>query len=261
MATKKKVELTEEELEEIRNYNGERRIKFFFFTELLGSCPSDPEVYREYIASKEPNSPTIEEEASMLPTEEVIEKGRTVFLRRKSGSDAGKPCIASYTILGFQKEKSKYLKNETNTSLKFKDFTNYKQKIDGNYAIDLPFITLNIPEGEELGICERPLRAETAKGARVALSSSESCPPGTTCEFNINIFAKEFMKYAMACFHKGFWNGMCQWRSGGKGRFLFEAYDSEGNMLDGNTKKYVGCTSEDKDWSNKFNQFLDRYRI
>lgn len=256
--TKKAVEAatTEETVE----FQAGKIVKLFFFTELLGSCPADKEIYSKYIAKNRLDAPTVQDELQMLPEEEVIEQGTTCFLIRTRGKDKGKPCLASYTILGFMKEKTKYRRQETGSG--FDKFTNYKSKIDGNFFIDKPFITLNLPEGEDLGICQRPLRAETAQGPRVALASSLTCPPGTTCEFQLNINNKEFNKYAIGCLEKGFENGTGQWRSSQqKGRFLFEIYDIDGNYLDGNTKEKVGCLSTDADWDDNWVDFLDEYRL
>ena len=255
MATKKNVSTT---TEEAVDFTAAKKIKIWFFTELLGSLPANPEIYTEYIASKALDAPTVQDELSMLPQEEVVNKGTTVFLVRTKGKDAGKVCLASYCLLGFFKEKTKYLRQETGSG--FDKFTNYKGKIDGNFAIDKPFITLEIPEGTELGTCQRPLRAETAAGPRVAIASSQSCPPGTSMEFELNIFNRDFNKYAYKCLEKGFWNGMCQWRSGGKGRFIFEVWDGD-KIVAGNTKDKVGCTSDDTNWKEYFEEFLEEYAL
>ena len=74
------------------------------------------------------------------------------------------------------------------------------------------------------------------------------------------IIDKEFNKYAYACLEKGFWNGMCQWRSGGKGRFVFEVWDDD-KIVAGNTKERVGCDSTSPKWDEYFEDFLDEYRL
>ena len=249
---------TEETTEAKVDFTTAKRVKIWFFTELLGSLPKDPEIYVKYIASKALDAPSVQDELSMLPQDEVIEKGTTVFLVRTRGKDKGKVCLASYCWLGFFKEKTKFLRQETGSG--FDKFSNYKSKIDGNFAIDKPFITLELPEGTELGTCQRPLRAETAQGPRVAIAASQSCPPGTTMEYELNIFNKDFNKYAYACLEKGYWNGMCQWRSGGKGRFVFEVWDGD-KIVAGNTKERVGCDSTSPKWNEYFEDFLDEYRL
>ena len=260
MARTKKTAATEEATEEKVAFQPQKKIKLFFFTEILGSCPADKEIYSKYIAKNRLDAPTIQDELQMVPEEEVIEQGTTCFLVRTHGKDKGKPCLASYTILGFMKEKTKFLRQEPGNG--FDKFTNYKSKIDGNFNIDKPFITLHLPEGEEMGICQRPLRAETAQGPRVALASSLTCPPGTTCEFELYINNKEFNKYAIGCLKKGFLSGTGQWRSSQqKGRFLFEIYDADGMYIDGNTKEHVGCLSTDANWEEMWNDFLDEYRL
>lgn len=59
----------------------------------------------------------------------------------------------------------------------------YKKVIDGLIFVQPRKIVLDIPG--EITICERPLRAQTAQGERVALSRSEEAPAGTTCEFTV----------------------------------------------------------------------------
>ena len=49
--------------------------------------------------------------------------------------------------------------------------------------LDNRFLCQNLP-------LERPLRAQTAQGERVALARSDTCPPGTSLEFNLWIIGK-----------------------------------------------------------------------
>lgn len=83
---------TEETTEAKVDFTVAKKVKIWFFTELLGSLPKDPEIYVKYIASKALDAPSVQDELSMLPQDEVIEKGTTVFLVRTRGKDKGR-CV------------------------------------------------------------------------------------------------------------------------------------------------------------------------
>ena len=80
-------------------------------------------------------------------------------------------------------------------------------------------IKLQIPEGGKIGSCQRPLRASTAQGERVALANSESCPAGTVVEFTIMTMVDDLMKNIIEWLDYGQLNGIGQWHNSGKGRF------------------------------------------
>lgn len=231
-------------------------VKVYFVEELLGSCPSQKDIYAEYIAGKGPNAKKIEEEIAALGEEAVEKKGTTVFLRRKDGT----PTLSNHTWLGYFKEKVKYLRQKDDSPCK--KFTAYKGKIDGNFMILENFTDLTLPEGGEISVLQRPLRGDTAQGPIVSLASSECAPAGTSCEFTLAIDAKEFVKYAIECFDKGIFNGTGQWRSGGKGRFLYEVRDPEtGEITECNTKEYLGVTSDDEGFLEALNTFIEERKL
>lgn len=75
----------------------------------------------------------------------------------------------------------------------------------------------------KMGVCTRPLRAETAQGPRVALAASETVPPGTTFQFHMVVLGD----YANTdlldkVFATLITRGMAQWRSSGKGTVKIE---------------------------------------
>lgn len=83
-------------------------------------------------------------------------------------------------------------------------------------------IVLQLPDGAEIGNCQRPLRASTAQGERVALANSESCPAGTIIEFTIMCMVDELMNNVIEWLDYGKLNGIGQWHNSGKGRFEWE---------------------------------------
>ena len=65
----------------------------------------------------------------------------------------------------------------------------FKRFVDNHIFVHPRRIYFDMPNGKELEVCTRPLRAETQKGPRVALSHSEEVPAGTS--FEIEIVAEE----------------------------------------------------------------------
>ena len=103
----------------------------------------------------------------------------------------------------------------------------YKKIIDGNIFVTERRVPIVIPDGGEMGVCQRPLRAQTARGERVSLASSETVPAGSTLEFGILCMndadaatVKEWLAYGKI-------RGLCQWRNSGKGTFTCEVVSEE----------------------------------
>lgn len=189
----------------------EMKVRLTFMEEILGTANSDKEIHAEFIASKAPNAPSREEEVASLGVEEVIAKGKTVFSRSKDGQ----PILWDYQIKGFFKNAAKafwYVGGKSK-------LTAYKAKIDNLVFIRERQIVLQIPDGADVGDCQRPLRAQTAQGERVALANSESCPEGTVIEFTIMVMADELMNHIIEWLDYGKLNGIGQWHNSGKGRF------------------------------------------
>lgn len=187
------------------------RVRLTIREEILGTLPGDKEVYRNYIATKAPDKSTVEDEIESI--EELYEKGITVFPRNKEG----KICVYDYLIKGFFKNACSALRDADNTlSSKLKA---YKKKIDNLVFIDERMIELKY-EGE-VGFCERPLRASTAQGERVALACSEALPAGTTLEFTITVLNKDMMNYVIEWLDYGRFNGLGSWHNSGKGKFTW----------------------------------------
>lgn len=181
---------------------------------ILGTSPTDEEIYTNYINSKAPNANTLEDEIATLGADEVTEKGTTVFHK-----DNGVPFLYDYQIKGFLKSACQALREVSGT--KSSKLTSYKKKID--------LLIFPVPRKiffrnyAEMDICERPLRAMTMQGERVSLARSEEIPAGAQLEFEITSLRgsedddliREWLDY-------GKFNGLGQWRNSGKGRFTWE---------------------------------------
>lgn len=86
----------------------------------------------------------------------------------------------------------------------------------------------------EIGTCQRPLRAATAQGERVTLAESESIPAGATLRFDVITFNDEQADLVREWLNYGVFNGLGQWRNSGKGAFVWEEFDDNGNVVGGN---------------------------
>lgn len=88
-------------------------------------------------------------------------------------------------------------------------------------------IPFQLPEGAECGRCERPLRASSASGERVALAASETVPAGTVLEFSILVMNPKDAETVREWLDYGALRGLFQWRNSGKGRFEWEEVAKE----------------------------------
>jgi hypothetical protein len=202
-------------------------IRITFTEEILGTLPSQQDIHREYIASKSPDAMTIEDEVAAIGVDEVVEKGTTVFPRNKNGI----PFLYDYQIKGFFKGACGMLnrvggKDANGKKLKTANesakITAFKKVIDGLIFVFPREIPLIVPDGLSIGDCQRPLRAQTAQGERVALANSETCPAGTTIEFSVKLLSDEYEAAVREWLDYGAFSGVGQWRNSGKGRFVWE---------------------------------------
>lgn len=192
----------------------ELKIRITFTEELLGTANSDPKIHEEFIASNAPDAPSRAEEVEALGVDEVVEKQKTIFPKDEEGN----PIIWDYQLKGFFKDTCSALRKVTGTrSSKIKAF---KKEIDGLIFPEPRKIKINF-EGE-LGSCQRPLRAQTMQGERVALANSETIPAGATAEFTVVCLADEHAEAVKEWLDYGKYRGLGQWRNSGKGRFTWE---------------------------------------
>ena len=191
---------------------------------ILGTAPNNDEIYRDFIGSKAPDANSVEEEIAAIGADEFAEKGMTVFPR----TEDGKPFLWDYQVKGFFKDACSMLsrvggkgedgkKRKVNESSKM---TAYKKIIDGLIFVQprqIPFAF----DGE-IGVCQRPLRAQTMQGERVALAMSEEIPAGSTVEFDVVCLSAEHIPAVREWLDYGLLRGIGQWRNSGKGRFSYE---------------------------------------
>lgn len=185
--------------------------------ELLGTASANPEIHSEFIASKAPDAQTREEEVAALGVEAVEEKSMTVFPRTSDGE----PFTYDYQWKGYFKESCSMLRRVDGS--RSKGLKAFKKEIDGLLFVEPREIVLKLPDGAAVGCCQRPLRAQTAQGERVALASSETVPAGTVQEFDVVMMRDDLEPLVIEWLEYGAYHGTGQWRNSGKGRFRFDA--------------------------------------
>ena len=189
------------------------KIKVTLLEELLGTASSNPEIQREFIASKSPDATTIEDEVAAIGVDAAVEKSMTVFPREN-----GQPILYDYQFKGFFKDSCSALARVPGTvSNKLKA---YRKVIDGTIFVQPRKINFTL--SGPIGNCQRPLRAETAQGPRIALANSETIPAGSTFIAEIVLLDGGSEKIVREWLDYGKLRGIGQWRNSGKGRFSWE---------------------------------------
>lgn len=189
-------------------------VRITTFEPMLGSAPANPEIYKEFIASKAPDAISTEDEIASIGADAVAEKGTTVFPHDEKGC-----FLWDYQIKGFFKDACQMLRYEKsgNESGKLKA---YKKIIDG-LIFPAPR-KIYIQFDGEVGICQRPLRAQTLQGERVALASSEQIDAGAVLEFSVLCRNDDHVSAVREWLDYGVMRGLGQWRNSGAGRFTWE---------------------------------------
>ena len=197
----------------------ELNVRITFVEESLGTSSADKELHDTYIASLAPDAKSRGEEVEAIGVEGVQEKAMTVFPR----TDDGQPMFWDYQIRGFFKDACGMLQKAkgedvSKESCKIKA---YKKIIDGCIFVEPRKIPIDM-HGGKIGKCQRPLRASTAQGERVALASSETVPAGSTIDFKVVLLSKDYEGAVIEWLNYGRFRGLSQWRNSGKGRFTYE---------------------------------------
>lgn len=201
------------------------KVRLSFTQDVLGSAPSDPNIYEKYIASKATKVEDITEEVDTLPTEDKGEAALTVFNRDKDGN----PIIWDYQIKGFFKSACGFLKRiktedgKKDSSILSSGLTAHKKEIDGLVFVKPRMIPIHV--NGEVGLLQRILRTETPKGSRNVPVASECVPAGSWCEFTVTLLNDQDEPLLMEWLEYGMYNGLGQWRNAGYGSFTTDVIE------------------------------------
>lgn len=192
------------------------RVKLTLIEPLLGTTSGNKELAKEFIAAKHPEGMQEDEERAMEDIEDVaeeLEKSSTFFPK-----EDGVPFLWDYQLKGFFKDACNMLRRvpkTLSTGLKA-----YKKVIDGLVFPSPRKILINV--SGEMQWTERPLRASTPQGERIALARSETVPAGSALEFDIKYMDPDLLDVILEWLEYGELRGLGQWRNSGMGRFSFE---------------------------------------
>lgn len=195
------------------------KVRLTFTESILGTCPSDPDIYRTYIGKKSPDAASIDEEVAALGADAVAESQMTIFPTLEDGT----PFLYDYQIKGFFKDTCGGLRKvKGSRSEKIKAYKKEIDKLIFTYPRKIPF------EGvEEILECQRPLRAQTAQGERVSLAMSEEIPAGAQITFTIKLYCDDHYELVKEWLDYGADSGIGQWRNASHGRFTWEELEDE----------------------------------
>ena len=195
------------------------KIRITLKDEMLGTQAGDPNIHREFIASKAPDAKSREEEVAALGVDEVVEKSMTVYPKFADGT----PFVWDYQIKGFFKDTCSALQRCKGEEISKQScgLKAYKKIIDGCIFVYPRQIPIDM-HGGMMDVCQRPLRGQTAQGERIALASSETVPEGSTMELTIRCLSDVYEKAVREWLDYGQYKGLLQWRNAGKGRFDWE---------------------------------------
>ena len=197
------------------------KVRITFTEKVLGTASANTDLHSEFIASKAPDAKSREEEIEAIGVEAYEEKSMTVFPKDENGN----PIFWDYQIKGFFKDSCSALqrcKGESFAKATCK-LKAYKKIIDGLFFVYPRQIPIKM--NGELGDLQRPLRAQTAQGERVALARSETVPAGSSIEITIKAMSDEYVDALMEWLEYGQYKGLGQWRNAGFGRFTYEILD------------------------------------
>lgn len=181
-----------------------------FLEPLLGGTPKNESVYATWIDLADRKANKQPDEEMPPPTEE---RGWTGFPTDEDGV-----FLWDYQVKG-------NLKEEANTLKEIIGVKNARVKLDNFVQVKPRRVRLHVPEGTyhadgRTSVLERPLRAQTMQGERVALARSDMIPAGAELFFVLEIIKGPISaKHVRTLMEYGKGKGMGQWRNGGFGRY------------------------------------------
>jgi len=198
-------------------------VEFVLTEPILGTVPKDPEIYKNYIATKKnskgelliPCDDMIDEEVATVPVDVDVEKaGWTGFHSDENGC-----FLYNYAIMGFLKESGNTLKEQLGIK-------GLRSKIDQYVFVEPRRIYL---KAKPDGWLERPLRAMTRQGPRVTLVRSDYISEGTKFSVKIRVLENKEIKENVLreILEYGQYRGLGQFRNGSYGQFVFVMQEAE----------------------------------
>lgn len=203
-----------------------RRLRITILEDMLGTIPKNEQLFTDYIASKNPKVVNGEVTVKELDEMETIpQESDTVGYTGYHMID-GKPALYDYHFKGFLKESGNNIKGFVDTGNKDKGagLKALRSKID-NFVFVYPRIIVLADQIDY--IKERPLRAQTPRGERIALARSDTILAGASFEITVGVLPHKELTWEVIeqLLDYGYFKGLGQWRNAGWGRFSWEYVD------------------------------------
>lgn len=201
-----------------------RRYRLTGIAPMLGSQPASEAIRTQFIATKAPSEELSEEERELFAQDMRQNAGLSVFARDPDNDD--RIILLDYMIRGFFKSAIGALSSHIGISAA-------KSKVD-KFLFVAPRRIPVIRDGEAIydedSCFERPLRAETMRGPRVGLASSECIDTPWSVEFEVRLVTNPASAKSKplgwdvveTALDYGRLSGLGQFRNGGYGAFTWE---------------------------------------
>ena len=186
---------------------------------MLGTTPCSPSIWAKHIQTKQEKAlkkEGLSNEEIKIEIEKTIEgvvednelaNGKTSFMKDVTGY-----YVRDYFIKGFFKQSAKCMKQ-------FGATKQLRSKVV-QFLFVKPAKMYIAEVDADLEVVERPLRASTPQGERVAIARSECVPAGTKISFEVHILQNVITEGCLkSLLEYGSYEGLGQWRGSGAGRF------------------------------------------
>lgn len=208
----------------------EKRVyKLTGISPILGSQPADTEIRRTYVEDKirkaEDRQDRSDEAENLDPTQDQIDRKATIFACR---AEDGALMLWDYQVKGALKAAAEAIQKQLGILQGAAKITKYLHIFPRNIPLeDADGQVITQPEPL---MFERPLRAMTMQGPRVALSSSQKVELPWSITFEAILIKNESTPKSKAITWEavesfldyGQFSGIGQWHNGGWGRFTWE---------------------------------------
>ena len=205
-----------------------RKYRLTGLSPILGSQPASEAIRTQVVASKAPDSDLSEEERALFESDERQTRGLSVFARDPEHND--QVILLDYMVRGFFKAALAALQSQLGVK-------SYKSKVDKYLFVHprrIPLLRNGKPIYEEDDEYERPLRADTPKGPRVGLQSSERIETPWSIDIELRLIANERSAKSKelswdaveTALDYGALSGLGQFRNGSFGTFSWERIDA-----------------------------------
>ena len=204
-----------------------RKYRLTGLSPILGSQPASEAIRTQFVASKAPELEMSEEEKELFEADERQTRGLSVFARDPENDD--QVILLDYMVRGFFKAALAALQKQLGVK-------SYKSKVDKYlfvYPRRIPLLRNGEPIYDEDDEYERPLRADTPKGPRVGLQSSERINTPWSIDIEIRLIANDrsaksselSWEAVETALDYGALSGLGQFRNGSFGTFSWERID------------------------------------